>query len=105
MTSQRSRRLRKKMRVDEFQELGFNFTATPKQALTDEQADALIDALIEEVISPRGLEFGGWVGGGFVCKAGRGSATEEDRDAVVSWLRQRPEIETAEAEPLVDAWH
>lgn len=105
MTSQRSRRLRKKMRVDEFQEMGFNFTATPKESLNDEQADALIDALIGEVISPRGLEFGGWVGGGFVCKSGPGSATDEDREAVVNWLRQRPEIQTAEVEPLVDAWH
>lgn len=105
MTSQRSRRLRKKMRVDEFQEMGFNFTATLKDKLNDEQADAVIDALLDEVVSPRGLEFGGWIGGGFICKSGRGSATEEDREAVINWLRQRPEVETAEADPLVDAWH
>ena len=40
---QRSRRLRKKMRVGEFQELGFEYELKLKQPLTPDQEEALMD--------------------------------------------------------------
>ncbi|PAU87222.1 hypothetical protein CK507_10940 [Pseudomonas sp. WN033] len=105
MTTQRSRRLRKKLRVDEFQEMGFDFSVELKQPLDESQADALVDAFLDEVVIPRGLEFGGWINGGFICKAGRGSATDADREAVANWFKARAEVSDASVSPLIDAWH
>ncbi len=102
MSKQRSRRLRKKLHLGEFQEFGFAFKNQIKPGAREE---IFIDALLDEVIEPRGLEFGGWVTVGFITKAARGSVSEEDRAAVMAWLRARPEVESALASELVDAWY
>lgn len=101
----RSRRLRKKLHLDEFQELGFDVEAELAAPLTGQAEEALLIAFIEEIIGPRGLIYGGSVSCGFVCKAGGGSATEEDREAVLAWLKARPEIAGAVARELSDAWY
>jgi len=93
------------MRFGEFQEMGFNFSIEPAQPLDDAAAEGLVDAFIGDVLVPRGLEFGGWATGGFICRAGRGSVSEEDRQAVLAWLQQRPEVAGVEVSELVDAWH
>ncbi len=100
----RSRRLRKKLHVGEFQELGFEFQAELKAPLEDEAEFALIDALIE-LVESRQLMFGGWVCSGFIAHSRRGSASEEDRQAVEAWLRARPELINVSVGPLVDAWY
>lgn len=105
MPTQRSRRLRKKMRVGEFQEMGFNFSIELDQVLDDGSAESLIDAFIAELLVPRDLEFGGWVSGGFICRAGRGSATEDDRQAVQAWWQERPQVRAVVVGELIDAWH
>lgn len=102
MAKQRSRRLRKKLHVGEFQEFGFAFKAELK---ADAREEVFVDALLEEVIEPNNLEFGGWATGGFVTKAVRGTVSEEERQAVLNWLRARPELASARASELVDAWH
>lgn len=101
----RSRRLRKKIHVGEFRELGFRFEAELKDGLSPEQVDALADALLDEVIEPRRLALGGWADGGFVAYFGRGSATDEDRHALESWMRQRAEYASVTVGPLLDAWY
>lgn len=55
----RSRRLRKKLRVDEFQELGFDVSWRFADSVSEEQIDPLVDRFIDEVIEPRGLGFHG----------------------------------------------
>ena len=104
MSKRCSRRLRKKLRIQEFQELGFEirvqFTAINVQV-----SDSLLDDFLDCVVEPRRLAFGGSLPGGFICAASRGSATEEDRHAVNKWLGSRPEIIAAEIGELVDAWH
>jgi uncharacterized protein YggL (DUF469 family) len=105
MAKQRSRRLRKKLRVDEFQELGFELEVTLKQGLTPEGVETLVHAFLAEVIEPRDLAFAGWATGGYVCKFSRGSATEEDRSAVAKWLKSRPEVAEAQTSELQDAWY
>ena len=102
MAKQRSRRLRKKLHVGEFQEFAL---AIKTRVKADTQEDAFVDALIVEFIDPRGLEFGGWVAGGFVSKSERGSVTEDDRTALIDWLRKRPEVESVLISGLVDAWY
>ena len=49
----RSRRLRKKLRVDEFQEMGFDISFNFPVGTAEETIDAVVDALIDEVIEPR----------------------------------------------------
>jgi len=102
MAKQRSRRLRKKLHVGEFQEFGLAY----KTRITPGSNEVLfVDALLDELIDPRGLEFGGWAAGGFVSKAGRGSLTEDDRQALINWLSQRPEVEAIFISGPLDAWY
>lgn len=105
MAKNRSRRLRKKLRIGEFQELGFTWEASFKLPLSPDQAEALVDALIVEAIEPGELAFGGWVSGGVVTRPGRGSVSESQRLAVLSWLRARSEIAQVRASELFDIWY
>lgn len=101
----RSRRLRKKLHLDEFQELGFDVEASLKAPLAGQAEEDLLLALIEGLIEPRGLIYGGGVSYGYVCKAGGGSATEADRLAVKEWFESRPEYASVTVFDLSDAWY
>ncbi|MEB0296183.1 50S ribosome-binding protein YggL, partial [Pseudomonas sp. 10S4] len=73
MATNRSQRLRKKLCVDEFQELGFELNLDFKEDLADEAIDAFLDAFLKEAMEANGL---GYVGGddfGLVCLIKRGS--------------------------------
>lgn len=107
-TGKRLRRLkprqRKKLHVGEFQQLVFEVKAALK---TDINEDALLDDLIE-LIESRKLYFGGSVGQGKIdgiVSAGIGSPSEEDRQAVLQWLRSRAEVTDATAGEFADAWY
>lgn len=102
---QRSRRLRKKMRVGEFQEFGFEYQLTVKQDLNPEQEDALMDRFVSDLLVPRNLAAAGWVSEGFVTAFERGSATEADREATQAWLAAQPEVAEATVSELKDAWY
>lgn len=102
MAKSRSRRLRKKLRLGEFQEMGFFYEATIKVGIDEH---AFIDGLLSESMEPIGLAFGGWVGGGAVSKMRRGSISEDERQAVLDWLAGRPEVQSLSATGLVDMWH
>ncbi|WP_026436510.1 YggL family protein [Acidovorax sp. JHL-9] len=102
---QRSRRLRKKMRVGEFQELGFEYELKVKQALTPEQEEALMNRFLTELILPRNLAASGWVREGFVMAYLRGSTTEGDRQATQAWLAAQPEVAEVTVSALKDAWY
>lgn len=101
----RSRRLRKKLHLDEFQELGFDVESTLKEPLADTAEFDLLVAFVEGVIEPRGLIYGGGLSCGYVCKAGGGSATDEDRAAVREWLQARAEVASVVVKELSDAWY
>jgi len=102
----RSRRLRKKLFVDEFAVYGFEVTIT--FADFDENTfDAFLDEIVEFVVS-KNLIIGGGGGvdefEGFISSNDRyGSATEEDRNAVSSWLEGQSIIQSVEVSELVDA--
>jgi len=104
MPRNRSRRLRKKLRVGEFQEFGFEVSFKLRDGLGENPLDAFWDEFILEAIEGNGLAFGGSTNG-FVCAAGRGSAHESHRESVRSWLAARPEVESVSTGPLIDAWH
>jgi uncharacterized protein YggL (DUF469 family) len=58
MAKNRSRRLRKKMHIDEFQEIGFSVAWRFPEG-TEEHIDSTVNDLIEEVIEPNKLAFDG----------------------------------------------
>ena len=105
MATNRSQRLRKKLCVDEFQELGFELNLDFVEGLDDKAIDAFLDAFLKEAMEANGL---GYVGGddyGLVCLQKRGSVSEEQRVAVESWLKARSELKSVEASPLLDVWY
>ncbi|MGH1449560.1 MAG: YggL family protein [Pseudomonadaceae bacterium] len=105
MATNRSRRLRKKLCVDEFQELGFELNLDLKDDLTVEEIDTFLDQFILQALEANGLDYVGGEDFGLVCLAERGSVSEEQRAAVESWLKGRSELSKVEVSPLVDAWY
>ena len=100
----RSRRLRKKLRIGEFKELGFAIAVDLKPSITRDMEDSFVCAFLSEIVDPRSFAFGGWISDGFITRLGRGSVTEADRAMILSWLVAQPEIEAARVGPLVDSW-
>jgi uncharacterized protein YggL (DUF469 family) len=103
------KRLRKKLHVGEFQELGCEVHFQVVDNLSHDAFDAVVDAFISQAIEAHGLMCGG---GGknpdwnvFVTRGRRGSVTEEHRQAIERWLATRPEINAVHIGPLVDAWY
>ncbi len=103
------KRLRKKLHLGEFQELGFSLNIKFTEDNTNDALDLFVEALLNEVIDPSELDFGG--GGdrfdfaGFVVLAARGSATEAHRALTAAWLEKRDDVTSFEVSDLVDAWH
>jgi len=106
MSINRSRRLRKKLHIDEFKELGFSVAWRFADGVSVEEIDATLDALVDEVIEPHGLAFDGsgylqWEG--LICLQQVGFCTDEHRQAVVAWLEARGLTEVRASE-LFDIW-
>ena len=59
MAKNRSRRLRKKMHIDEFQEVGFSVAWRFPDGSSEEHIDQTVNDLINEVIEPNKLAFDG----------------------------------------------
>jgi len=105
MSKRRSRRLRKKLYLGEFKELGFAVEITFREPMDSGADETFVTAFLLELIVPRRLAYAGWSDGGFVIRHGRGSVSEADRTAVLDWLGQRPEVAEVEATPLKDVWY
>jgi len=102
----RSMRLRKKLRVDEFQELGFDVAWKFKDGIKSEELDDFITKFFDEVIDPNELGFGGegdtlWHG--IICTQQIGKCTEEHRSAVKTWLTDNG-VEAVDVSELYDVW-
>ena len=104
----RSRRLRKKLYVEEFKVLGFEIDLKFVESSSDEVLDNFFDEFLGQVIEANDLVFGG--GGtregfsGFIVPADRYlSATEEQRTLVTDWLGKSKLLESHETGELVDA--
>ncbi|MDZ7288872.1 MAG: YggL family protein [candidate division KSB1 bacterium] len=103
------KRLRKKLHLGEFQEMGFEVRFRMSSSLDESSFNKLIDAFIEQAIEAKRLMFGGGgnesVWSGFVTLDRRGSATEQHRQFVQHWLQSQPQIVEHYVGPLIDAWH
>lgn len=101
----RSRRLRKKLYVGEFKEMGFEIKTHFKVAPTKETHWKILDRFLSEAVESRTLIFGGGIDNGFISYSGRGSASQEDREAIRVWLTNCPELEDVQIGELIDAWY
>jgi len=83
MATNRSRRLRKKLCVDEFQELGFEINLTYREGIESKAVDDFLEAFISEAMEANEL---GYIGGedyGFVCLA---AAVRSAKSSVRRWM-------------------
>ena len=106
MATQRSRRLRKKMHIDEFQEVGFSVAWRFPEGTTETQIDSMVDLFIDEVIDPNGLAFDGsgyLVWEGLICLQEIGKCTEEHQALVRKWLEDH-KMEEIRTSDLFDVW-
>lgn len=105
MATNRSRRLRKKLCVDEFQEVGCELILNYREDLEASAVDAFLGQFLKEAIEDNGLIFVGCDEFGMVCLGKRGSVTEEQRGQVDAWLKGRSELAGYTLGALVDAWY
>jgi hypothetical protein len=107
MSKNRSKRLRKKLNTGEFQELGFEISFSLPANLDSETQGRFFDQFLAGAIESNGLLFGGGFSKdseGFATLAKRGSATEEHRVRVRSWLAANPLVADVQIGELVNAW-
>lgn len=99
------KRLRKKHRLGEFQEFGFDLQLTLAPGLDDRAIEDFLDSFLLEAIEAHGLLAGGGFLAGFfvVAEARRASATEAHREAVRQWLASRREVQAFRVSALRDA--
>ena len=105
MATNRSRRLRKKLCVDEFQELGFELLLNYREDLDEVAVDAFLGQFLKEAISDNDMIFIGCDEFGMGCLGKRGSVNEEQRAKVDAWLKGRSELESYTLGKLADAWY
>jgi uncharacterized protein YggL (DUF469 family) len=105
MATNRSRRLRKKLCVDEFQELGFELTLSFKDGLSDVELDTFVEQFLRDGIEANGLGYVGDEDYGFVCLGKRGSVSAEQRAQLEAWLKGRSELTDFTVSPLMDVWY
>lgn len=102
------KRLRKKRHLGEFQEFGFEVQWRCETAMSEAECEQFWTEWIT-FVEARGLTFGGGndmeKGSGFVCRAGRGSATEQNRADVSDWFRAWANGVQVQIGPLEDAWY
>lgn len=106
MAKNRSRRLRKKMHIDEFQELGFSVSWNFEEGTGIDIIDSTVDKFIDEAIEPNGLAFDGsgylaWEG--LICLQQIGQCTEEHQKLVKEWLESHC-MKNVVVSDLFDVW-
>jgi uncharacterized protein YggL (DUF469 family) len=98
------KRLRKKLRLREFQQMGFHTDFNLAISLSPQEMNAFWYKLIA-FVEGQGLEIGGGLTSFYVVRPGRGTTTEADRESLMVWLHQQLEISNVKVWPLDDAWH
>ncbi len=106
MAKNRSRRLRKKIHIDELQDLGYSVASRFPEGPAEEQSDKTVDDFINEVIEPKKLAFDGsgylaWEG--LICMQEIVKCTEEHQAIVRKWLEER-KLEEVRTSELFDVW-
>lgn len=105
--SSRSRRLRKKLYLDEFATTGFDLDLEFAQDMDADQLDAFIAEFMDGAIDANDLAFQGSACAetiaGVVIRTGRyDSVTPEQRQAVADWLTAHAAVKACECGELTD---
>jgi uncharacterized protein YggL (DUF469 family) len=105
--SSRSRRLRKKLYLDEFATQGFDLDFEFAQEMDADQLDAFIEEFMDGVIDANELAFMGsacaeTIAGVVICKGRYDSVTAEQRQAVADWLSAHAAVKSCECGELTD---
>ena len=100
------KRLRKKFRVGEFRDVGFEVRFRFAEDLSSEDRNRLLDDFLDQAIVDNGLLFvggGGTEWEGFVAVEGAsGTVTEEQRESVAAWLAGDSRILESSVGPLTE---
>lgn len=103
-----NKRLRKKHHLGEFKQLGFQLRANLRPDVSDADLDAFFERWLD-VLEKHDLLFSGSAGRGqfegYIMRAGRDSATEEDRQAIAASISADSLFVSHELDQLSDAWH
>lgn len=103
-TRNRTRRLRKKLRVGESWGMGFPVSISLIDSLSIEGSNAFWDRFILQAIERRGLLYDG-LAEGYATSEREVSATDVDRHHVQTWLLSQLEVIGCEIGQLSDACH
>lgn len=101
-------RQRKKLRVGEFQELGFTVIANLKEDIASSAYDGLLDAWLD-IVEQQGVSFGGHFSDGqldgIVFPVNGVAVTTDILATLNAWLSARAEVSNVECSELLDVWH
>lgn len=97
----RSKRLRKKLKTDEFVVLSFGIAIDLAADLAPAQADEFWNAWIADAVEANGLLYGGLNTG--VATAEAGNTSDVQRQQLADWLKARPEVTRFKIGPLTDS--
>lgn len=107
-TSNRSRRLRKKLYLDEFATQGFELDFEFAAEKDADQLDAFIADFMAGAMEANKLAFMGsacaeTIAGVVICEGRYDSVTPEQRQAVADWLAAHADVKACECGELVDS--
>lgn len=102
----RNRRIRKKLHVDEYQELGFDIAWKFEEGTSNQEIHDFIDKFFAQAIGANGLGFAGegdllWHG--LICTQKSGKCTQEHINLVVDWLTKHG-AKSVTPSALYDFW-
>lgn len=107
--ARRTRRLRKHLRLGEFQEMGFHAFGTLAKPLPMASVEELHTSFMLECVEPNNMLCSGSLtaqdGCFLISTRNRTSLSELDRAKVREWVSARPEFAAVEVGSLRDAWH
>jgi uncharacterized protein YggL (DUF469 family) len=104
------KRIRKKLKLDEFKETGFEITWKPQDHLSEADLDKFLQEFLESVES-RGLVFGGgcstedsWEG--IVIRNKRYSCPDAaDKEFISDWFKNRTDVKEYSVGQDFDLWY
>lgn len=104
--AKRNRRLRKKLHLGEFQELGFTVKFSFPEGTSRDDVNKVIDQFLDDVIAPNGLAFEGygllnWEG--VICLREVGHCTIEHQTLIKNAL-EKANLENIQISDIFDIW-
>jgi uncharacterized protein YggL (DUF469 family) len=99
------KRLRKKLMLREFQQLGFRFQFDFVEPIDEAKEWGFLEALMAYE-DANGISAAGGPNSFYVYfDFNRASVTPQQRQNLIEWLKQRTDIINVEVKPLTDAWY